>query len=98
MKNVTREEIMTSPAPWNPSLLDDSRDAVEQRIKQFPSTPLSSTDNFYNIEGDLLAWKSDSDSKSSGDSVSSGVSIDSDGSLGHSYFSRSRKEKRKRRY
>ena len=32
MREITREEIMTSPGEWNPSLLDDEPNASENRL------------------------------------------------------------------
>ena len=54
MKEITREEITTSPAIWNPSVLDDAPDALQKRLRQFPSTPIEFTDSFYNMEGDII--------------------------------------------
>ena len=49
MEPVTQHEIMTSPAPWDPSKFDNnSPTAVGQQITQFPSTPQDATDEFYN--------------------------------------------------
>ena len=52
MREITREEIMTSPGEWNPSLLDDVPNASQTKLKQFPPTPIDQTDMFYNMEGD----------------------------------------------
>ena len=54
MREITREEIMTSPGEWNPRLLDDVLIASQTRLKQFPSTPINQTEMFYNMEGDIV--------------------------------------------
>ena len=54
MRGITREEIRTSPGEWNPSLLDNASDASEKRLRQFPSTPIEATDDFYIMEGDII--------------------------------------------
>ena len=47
MESVTQHEIMTSPAPCDPSKFDNhSPDAVEQQITQFSSTPQDAIDEF----------------------------------------------------
>ena len=33
MREITREEIMTSPGEWNPSLLDDAPNASQRRLR-----------------------------------------------------------------
>ena len=50
MREITREEIMTSPGEWNPSLLDDALSASETSLKQFAPTPIEQTDMFYNMK------------------------------------------------
>ena len=54
MIDITREEIMTLPGEWNPSLLDDSPNESEQRHKQIPLTPIDLMDDFYNMEGNII--------------------------------------------
>ena len=64
MKEITREEIMTSPAVWNPSVLDDAPDTSQRRLRQFPSTQIEFTEGFYNMEGDVIVQKTDIDDNS----------------------------------
>ena len=52
---------MTSPGEWNPSLLDDEPDATQKRLQQFPPTPIEQTDAFYNLEGQIIVQKYDTD-------------------------------------
>ena len=93
MREITREEIMTSPGEWNPSLLDDEPDASQKRLRQFPPTPIDQTDMFYNMEGDIVVQRSEIGDE---DSVTSDAS--STGSRRRSYRSRTRKEKQKKRH
>ena len=64
MREITREEIMTSHWEWNPSLLDDAQNASQRRLRQFPSTPIEATNNFYNVGGDTIVQKIDIDDSS----------------------------------
>ena len=52
---------MTLPGEQNLSLLDDTPNTSEKRLKQFPSTPIDATDGFYNMEGDIIVQKNDID-------------------------------------
>ena len=95
MREITREEIMTSPGEWNLSLLDDEPDASQKRLRQFPPTPIEQTDAFYNLEGQIIVQRSDVDVDDT--SVTSDSSSTSSGSRRRSYRSRTRKEKQKKR-
>ena len=64
MKDITREEIITSPGIWNPSTLDDAPNSSQKRLRQFPSTPIEFTEGFYNLEGDIIVQRSDIDDSS----------------------------------
>ena len=64
MKEITREEIMTSPGIWNPSLLGNAPDSTLKRLRQFPSTPIKFTEGFYNLEGDIIVQRNDIDDNS----------------------------------
>ena len=44
--------IMTSEAPWNPRVADDTETA-EELMQQFPPTSIEDTDLFYNDHGDV---------------------------------------------
>ena len=83
------EERMMSPGEWNPSLLDGSPHASELRLGQFPPTPINTTDDFYNMEGNIIVQKSDIDYNS----IISDASSTSSGSRRRQYRSNSRKEK-----
>ena len=48
MKEITREEFMTSKNTWNPTKLDDVDVASDLMISQFPPIPLDAIDSFYN--------------------------------------------------
>ena len=89
MVEIVHEEIMTSAAVWNPTLLDDTVGATDLRIKQLPTTPIEFTNDFYNLQGDIIVQKCDIDI----DSVDSGNSTNS-----KPYRSRTRKEKHKIRH
>ena len=56
MKEI-KEEIMTSPGIWNPSMLDDAPDSSQKRLRQFPSTLIEFTEGFYNLEGDIIVQR-----------------------------------------
>ena len=94
MRDITREEIMTLPGEWNPSLLDDSPNASDLRLRQFPPTSIDATVNFYNIEGNIIVQKRDVDDSS----ISSNVLNTSSGSRRCSYQARSRKVKEKKHH
>ena len=97
MREITREEIMTSPGEWNPSLLDDEPDTSQKRLRQFPPTPIDQTDMFYNMEGDIVVQRSDINIDVEDDlSVTSEPSSTSCGSRRRTYRSRTRKEKQKK--
>ena len=51
MREIIREEIMTSPRDWNPSLLDDAQNTSE---KQFSPTPIDATNDFYKMECNII--------------------------------------------
>ena len=78
-----------SPGEWNPSLLEHMPNASEKRLKQIPSTPIDTNNNFYDMEGNIIVQKSDIDDMS----VVSDASSTSSGSKRQSYQSKSRKEK-----
>ena len=80
-----------SPGEWNPSLLDDSPNASEQQLRQFPPTSTDATDNFYNMDGNITVQKSDIGDNS----IISESSNTSSGSRRQFYQARSRKEKQK---
>ena len=90
MREITREEIMTSPGEWNPSLLDDKPDATQKRLRQFPPIPIEQTEAFYNLEGQIIVQRSDMDIDDT--SIASDNSSTSSGSRRRSYRSRTRKE------
>ena len=92
MREITREEIMTLPGEWNPSLLHDAPNTSEMRLSKFLSMPFDSTDSFYNMEGDIIVQKNDIDNNS----IISDASSTSSGSRRWSYQSRTRKEKQKK--
>ena len=94
MREIAREEIMTSPGTWNPSLIDDSPDASQKRLCQIPSAPIEFTDSFYDIEGNIIVQKTDVDE----DSIISNHSSTRSGSRRRSYRSTTRKEKQKKRH
>ena len=50
---------MTSASVWNPTLLDDTVGATDLRIKQLPTTPVKFTNDFYNLQGEIIVQKSD---------------------------------------
>ena len=89
MKDITWEDIMTSPGEWNPSLLDDLPNASKQRLKKFSPTPIDATDNFYNMEGNIIVQKSNIDDNY----IVSNVSSTSRGCRRQSYQARTSKEK-----
>ena len=89
MREIIREEIMTSPGEWNPSLLDDAPNASQSRLKRFPSTLIEATNGFYNMEGDVIVQETDIDDNS----INSDASSTSSGSRQRSYWSRTQKEK-----
>ena len=89
MRDVKQEEIMTSPGECNSSLLDDSTNALEQRLKQFSPTSIDATDNFYNMEENIIVQKSNIDDNS----IISDASSTSTSSRRQSYHARTRKEK-----
>ena len=95
MREITREEIMTSPGEWNPSLLDDEPDATQKRLWQFPPTPIEQTDAFY-LESQIIVQKNDTDLDDA--SIVNDNSSTSSGSRRRSYRSRTRVEKQKKRH
>ena len=48
MKEITREELMTSKNTWDPTKLDDIEGASDLSIRQFPPIPVDAIDIFYN--------------------------------------------------
>ena len=74
MIDITREEITTSPGEWNPSLIDDSANAAEQQLSEFPSKPIDATYDFYIMDGNSIVQKSNSDDTSIVSDVSSASS------------------------
>ena len=91
MKEIKREEIITSPGEWNPSILDNTPDESELQRKQFPPTPIDATDDVYDMEGNIIVQKN----HINGSSIVSDVSSTSSGSRRRLYWARSRKEKQK---
>ena len=61
MKEITREEWMTSKNTRDPTKLDDIEGASDLSISQYPSIPADAIDSFYNSQGDIRATKSDSE-------------------------------------
>ena len=59
MKEITREEFMTSKNTWVPTKLDNIEGASDLSITQFPPIPADAIDSFYNNQGDISATKSD---------------------------------------
>ena len=96
MKEITREEMMTSPGEWNPSLLDDAPNVSEKRLRQYTSTPMGAIDVFYNMKGDIVVQKNNVDTDEI--FIVSDASSTSSGSRRRSYCSRTRKEKQKKRH
>lgn len=94
MRDIKQEEIMTSPGKKSSSLLDGTVNASKCRLKQFPSAPIDVTDNLYNIEGNIIVQRSDTDN----DSITSNNSSNSSVSRHCSYWTRTRKEKQKRQH
>ena len=91
IREITREEIMTSPGEWNPSLLDDVLNASETRLKQFPPTPMVQTEMFYKMEGHIVVQRSDINSDDD-ISIVSDITSTSSGNRCRSYRSRTRHE------
>jgi len=60
MKEITREEFMTSKNTWDPTKLDDIEGASDLMISRFPPISLDANDSFYNNQDDIRATKSDS--------------------------------------
>ena len=58
MIDIQQDEIMTSPGEWNASIIDNPISAVDQRLKELPTTPINATDDFYNIEGEINVQRS----------------------------------------
>ena len=50
-----QEKNMTLSGEWNPSIMDNPPCTV-QRLKQLPTTPIDATDDFYNIESEILLY------------------------------------------
>ena len=48
MKEITREEFMTSKNTWDPTKFDDIEGASDLMISQFSPIPLDAIDSFYN--------------------------------------------------
>ena len=94
MRNITRKEIMTPSGEWNPSLLDDTPNASELWLKKFPPSLIDATDDFYNMEGNVVLQKSDIDDMS----IVSDVSSTGSGNRRWYYQVRSTKEKQKKNY
>ena len=59
MKEITREEFMTSKNTWVPTKLDNIEGASDLSINQFPPIPIDAIDSFYNDQGDIRATKRD---------------------------------------
>ena len=93
MKDITREEIMTSPGIWNPSTLDDAPNSSQKRLRQFPSTPIEFTEGFYNLEGDIIVQRS-----SIGDDNSIVSNNSSSGSQRRAYRQLTKKERGRPRH
>ena len=91
MRDITREKIITSPGERNPSLLDDSPNASEQRLRLFSPTPIDDTDNFYIMEGNIIVQKGDIDDNS----IVSNASSTSSGNRRQSYQARTWRKKRR---
>ena len=92
MRDINREEFMTSKNEWDPSQLDDIEGASDLRIQQFPPIPIDATDSFYDSNGNIRAHKSDLEH----DSVVSNVSNASSESRRRWYRLKSRKEKKRK--
>ena len=89
MRDINREECMTSKNEWDPSKLDDTEGAAEWLIQTFP-TPIVATDSFYDLQGNVCAKKSDF-------GVSDALNISS-GNTREGYRSKPRKEKKKKKW
>ena len=51
---------MTSKNNWDSRQInDDIEGATELQIQQFSTTPIDSTDSFYDVKGNISAHKSD---------------------------------------
>lgn len=92
---VSREEIiMTLKNERDSSKHDDLLDAADLRLQQIPTPPIEATDSFVDVKGNILAHKSNFDSASGASNVSStSIRIRK-----RSYFSRTRKEKKKKKF
>ena len=71
MKEIVREEWMTSPNDWDPSKFDDIAGASDRSISQFSPIPFDTIDPFYTPQGDIRATKSDSKSDSTDEPIGS---------------------------
>ena len=48
--------IMTKEEPWDPSKYDDMHLSNKELTQRIPSTPVSSTNQFYGSQGDIVAY------------------------------------------
>ena len=94
IRDITREETITSLGEWNYSLLDDSPNAPEQRLGHFPPTTVDALSNFYNMKGYIIVQKGDIDDNS----ILIDASSTSSGNRRWSYQTRTEKEKQKKHY
>ena len=59
MREIDREEWMTTKNTWDSSKLDNVEGTTERLLKQFLPTPMDATDSFYNSQCDIRTTKSD---------------------------------------
>ena len=85
---------MTSPAFWNPNVLDDASNTLHGQLWQFSSTSIELTDCFYNMEGDMIVQKTNFDDNS----VTSNNSSTSSDSRRRSYRQLTRRERGRKRH
>ena len=83
---------MTSLEEWNPSLLNDSKNASKLQLKQFPPTPIDTAADYFNMEGNIIVQKSEIDDNA----IISEFSSTSSGSTRQSFQLITRKEKQKK--
>ena len=107
MRDIRREEFMTSKNDWDPSQYDDIEGAADLQIQQFPTTPIDTTDSFNVVEDNIHTNKNDQEEEylirthKSDCKEESGVSDASSTSSGcrrRFYHSRPRKEMQKKRH
>ena len=106
IQNITQEEFMTLKNNQDSSQYDDIKGAADLGIQQFSTTPIDTTNSFYDVEGNIFAHKSDWEEEyfictHEGDcekeSIVSDASSTNSGCRRRSYRSRPRKKKQKKK-